>query len=141
MTPETLVTLRLMLKKHEGVRSTFYLDTLGIPTIGVGRNLRDKGLSAAEVDYLLDNDVMEIEHALRQQFVWFAGLSVARQLALIDMAFMGPKKLEQFPQMVAAFASGDYPEAARQMLASKWADQVGARAVELAAIVRTGAIA
>lgn len=140
MTPESLVTLRALLKRHEGVRPTFYLDTLGIPTIGVGRNLRDKGLSSAEVDYLLDNDLMEIEHALRQQFVWFAALSAPRQIALIDMAFMGPKKLESFPQMVAAFAAGDYTEAARQMLASKWADQVGTRAVDLATIVRTGTL-
>jgi lysozyme len=140
MIAANLVTLRAMLKRHEGVRSTMYLDTLGIPTIGVGRNLRDKGLSSAEVDYLLDNDIMEIEHALHQQFVWFASLPVPRQLALIDMGFMGPKKLDGFTQMVAAFAAGDYVEAARQMLASKWSDQVGQRAQELAAIVRSGAI-
>ena len=45
------------LRFHEGVRNQVYKDHLGIETIGVGRNLRDRGLSDEEVDYLLSNDI------------------------------------------------------------------------------------
>ncbi len=141
MTPEALASLRAMLKRHEGVRPTFYLDTLGIPTIGVGRNLRDKGLSSGEVDYLLDNDIVEVTQALERQFAWFAALDTPRALALIDMAFnVGPKGLLKSPKMLAAFATGDYQTAAREALAGPWAAQVGARADELAKIFRDGTL-
>ena len=45
------------LRIHEGVEKTVYNDSEGIPTIGVGRNLRDRGLSDDEIDYLLSNDI------------------------------------------------------------------------------------
>ena len=40
--------------------------------------------------------------------------------------------------MLAAMEQGDYQTAAKEMLASKWAVQVGRRAVELSKIMQTG---
>lgn len=40
---------RQQLTVDEGVRARVYSDTIGIPTIGVGRNLRDVGLSQDEI--------------------------------------------------------------------------------------------
>ena len=54
------------LKVHEGVRDKVYLDTEGIETIGVGRNLKDKGLSEDEIDYLLQNDISEFKVCLKR---------------------------------------------------------------------------
>ncbi len=141
MTPAILAALRAMLKRHEGVRSTVYTDTAGIPTIGVGRNLRDKGLSSPEVDYLLDNDILETSAFLVKTFPWFVALDTPRSMALIDMTFnVGPAGLLKSPKMLAAFASGDYATAAEEALDGPWAAQVGARATELAAIMRTGTL-
>ena len=55
------------------------------------------------------------------------------------MAFnLGYAGLLQFRQMWSALERHDYDEAARQMLDSRWAQQVGRRATELAAMMRTG---
>ena len=45
------------LRFHEGVKNHVYKDHLGIETIGVGRNLVDRGLTDEEVDFLLSNDI------------------------------------------------------------------------------------
>ena len=137
-----LAPLRALLKQHEGVRPTFYLDTRGIPTIGVGRNLRDKGLSSDEVDYLLDNDIHETIDALTRTYAWFAALDDVRAMALVDMAFnVGMGGVAKSPKMLAAFAAGDYATAAAEMLGGSWETQVGRRARDDAAMVRTGVLA
>ena len=50
-------TLIRLIEDHEGRRSHIYTDTVGKLTIGVGRNLTDRGLSDDEIDYLLANDI------------------------------------------------------------------------------------
>ena len=37
---------------HEGLVLTVYKDTLGIDTIGIGRNLQDRGISKEELDHM-----------------------------------------------------------------------------------------
>ena len=72
---------------HEGVESKVYKDHLGIETIGVGRNLKDRGLSEDEIDYLLTNDITIIENELDKSFPWWRDLDEVRQRALADLAF------------------------------------------------------
>ena len=38
--------------KHEGLKLQVYQDTLGIDTIGIGRNLEDRGITKQELDEL-----------------------------------------------------------------------------------------
>ena len=45
--------------KHEGLRLQVYKDTLGIDTIGIGRNLEDRGITKEELD---DLDIPSINH-------------------------------------------------------------------------------
>lgn len=124
MTTKDLVALRHQLMDHEGLRLRVYKDTLGIETIGVGRNLRDRGITNAEAMHLLDND---IEDCLADclTFPWFVTLDATRQIALIDLRFnLGHYKLRLFKQFLAALSVRDYDKAAEQLLASKWATQV-----------------
>lgn len=51
---------------------------------------------------------------------------------------VGKPRLLGFKLMLAAVDSGDYEEAAKQMIESVWARQVGQRAVRLAAMMRSG---
>ena len=37
---------------HEGLRLQVYQDTLGIDTIGIGRNLEDRGITKEEMDWM-----------------------------------------------------------------------------------------
>jgi lysozyme len=114
------------------------VDTLGVPTVGVGRNLRTKGITSAEAFYLLDHDIDDTLHDLAT-FSWFGHLDVVRQRALADMRFnLGPSRFSAFTQMLHAVAIGDYEQAAQQMLQSQWATQVKGRATELAEMMRTG---
>jgi lysozyme len=59
---------------------------------------------------------------------------------VIDMAFnVGVPRLTGFKKMWAALHCGDYAEAAKEMMDSKWARQVGRRAERLSSMMETGA--
>ncbi|MEC9346044.1 MAG: lysozyme [Pseudomonadota bacterium] len=130
--------LAAMLIRHEGLRLKPYRCPAGKLTIGCGRNLEDVGISRDEAMDLLCNDIA-IHQAEMERFPWFAGLSGQRKNALIDMHFnLGDPAFRGFKRMIAALAAGDYNAAADEMLASAWARQVGARATELADMMRRG---
>lgn len=131
--------LRTMVRRHEGMRTKPYVDTRGKITIAIGRNLTDQGVSEAEVAFLFENDLSCCYAELIRAFDWFAGLDVVRQDVLVDMRFnLGLPRLLKFSHFLAAMAVLDWETAAQEMLKSVWATQVGARATELAAMIRTG---
>lgn len=132
------MTLFEQLEQHEGRERFPYTDSVGKLSIGVGRNLEDRGLSDDEIDYLLANDLKEVFADL-ETFPWWTGLDPVRRNVLADMRFnLGPARFRQFRLMLAAVAAGDYDKAAAQMLASKWAGQVKGRAVTLARQMKAG---
>jgi lysozyme len=129
-----------LLKRDEGVRLFPYRDTVGKWTIGAGRNLSDVGLSMDEVEYLLANDIRRTEADARK-YEWFDALDDARKNVVLSMIFnLGPKGFAGFKNTIASIARGDYEDAASRMLQSKWASQVGNRALRLAAAMRTGVL-
>jgi len=133
--------LRKLLTQHEEYKQFVYSDTTGHLTVGIGRNLSDRGISLNEANYLLDEDITYFYTKLSQFLPFFRRLDDNRQIALIDMCFnVGLQGFLNFKQMMLALESEDYERAAQEMLNSKWADQVGARAHQLAEIVRTGNI-
>ena len=128
-----------MLIRHEGVRFKPYRDTVGKLTIGVGHNLDDKPLSQSAIEQILSDDISDVQQGLRSVFTWFQQIDSVRQDVLTDMAFnMGVGGLMGFRRFLAAMQNGDWLEAKKEMLDSKWAKQVGARAKELAAMVESG---
>ena len=129
------------LKRHEGVRSHAYRDNAGYLTIGAGRNIDcdgGLGLSADEIDYLLHNDVDRCFSEL-EPFDWFSELDDVRQDALINMCFnLGLTRLLHFNKMIDALQNKDFELAAAEALDSRWARQVGDRAVEVASMIELG---
>lgn len=135
------------LTRHEGRpmekgRAFAYQDHLGFWTIGVGR-LIDKrkggGLTAEECDYLLANDVGRFEAGLSAAIPWWITLDPVRRRVLLDMAFnLGVEGLLGFRRTLSFIKAGRYREAAAAMLESKWATQVGARAITLSKMMETG---
>ena len=147
--------------EHEGMVLTVYQDTLGIDTIGIGRNLKDRGISQEELDhmdiphidliyrdgiteadarYLAENDVQIVEDELLRAHPCVDGLDSVRQLILIDMAFnMGVPRLCKFTLMWNAIHEEKFDIAAKEMLDSRWANQVKLRAVKLANAMHNGA--
>jgi lysozyme len=130
------------IKRHEGFVSNAYKDSLGYLTIGYGR-LIDKskggGISEAEAEYLLANDVNSVYEALNRAIPSFKRLNDARQGVLLNMAFqMGTHGLMQFKSTLNLIELGDYDAAADNMLKSLWASQTPNRAKEMATQMRTG---
>lgn len=130
-----------LLKLHEGFRSKPYKDSLGIVTIGYGRNLESRGLTEPEAAYLLKCDVKEAEEYLHKEYDYYYQLSGERKAVLIDMMVnMGPTRLRGFVNTHAALSARDYEVAALEMLDSKWARQVGNRAITLSKIMQSNII-
>ena len=124
---------------HEGMELEVYEDSLGIPTIGIGRNLVDRGITEDEARFLCNNDIDIVERELVAEFPIVAELDSIRQRVLIDMAFnVGVPRLTGFRKMWAAIHCGDYAEAAVEMMDSKWARQVGRRAERLSSMMELG---
>ncbi|MFW6271317.1 MAG: glycoside hydrolase family protein [Bacillota bacterium] len=122
---------------HEGIRLKPYNCTGGKMTIGVGRNLEDKGINREEALHLLANDIKDVKEEL-DEFYWFEELSEIRQRVIIDMAInLGVSGLLKFKKMITALKGGDYKRAAIEMLDSRWAKQVGGRADRLARMMET----
>ncbi len=123
----------------EALRLKPYRDTVGKLTIGIGRNLDDRGITRDEAMALLETDLNLVEAELDGALPWWRQMNEARQNVLANMCFnLGLSKLLGFKNTLAAMKRGDYPAAAAGMLDSLWARQVGARAQRLATIMRTG---
>ena len=141
MTDEMLLKLKALLIKNEGIREHVYLDSVGVPTIGVGRNLKDRGVLPDEIELMLKNDVYYFYNELWKALPVFKALDDNRQVALINMAFnLGMRGIMSFKKMLAYLHLHQYENAANEMLDSKWATQVKGRALQLADIIRTGEI-
>lgn len=129
--------LKGWLKVHEGLKLKPYRCTSNKLSIGYGRNLEDKGLTKEEADYLLSNDIEECKRHL-SVYKWYLDQPESVQCALINMCFMGIKRLLGFKKMIAALERKDYTKAALEALDSKWSGQVGKRAQDIALIISMG---
>ena len=128
-----------LLIQHEGLQLRPYTDASNKLTIGVGRNLDDTGITREEAMMLLRHDIDRVTQQLDARLPWWRSLSAARQNVLISMAFnLGVDGLLGFTRMLSNLQDGDYSGAAEEMLSSKWATQVGNRAVELADMMENG---
>ena len=127
-----------LLIRHEGLKLEPYRCTSNKLTIGVGRNLEDCGISEDEARYLLKNDIQNFHEELTERFYFYKYLEGARKDALLNLAFnMGVPRLATFVKALDFMSQRKYKEAADEFLRSRWADQVGNRATEVAAMIRT----
>lgn len=131
------------LKRDEGFRSKPYKCSAGVWTIGYGhthgitRNTPPIPQDIAE-DILFEDMQIAIDDA-RAVCPCFNSLDPARKVVLSNMAFnLGRQRLAGFKNTLGFICAGDYKQAALNMLKSKWATQVGQRAVRLANIMSTG---
>lgn len=134
-----LDALRQELEEDEGRTNKLYRCPAGKLTIGVGHNIEQDGVPDQIVDALLNIDIQDAKTDLDRAFPFWRTLSDARQRALVNMCFnMGIRRLVGFKKMWSALGDDDYERAAKEALNSKWAQQVGSRAVRLADMIRKG---
>jgi len=125
------------LKRDEGLRLKPYKDSEGYLTIGYGTLIED--ISEEEAEWLLTHRFNEIKSEAYIAFPWIHRMSENQADAILNMAYnLGVPRLKLFKNMIAAIEDEDYSLAADQALDSKWARQVGSRAVRIAAKLRQG---
>jgi len=133
--------IKKMLIRHEGLWLKPYYDSIGKLTIGVGRNLTDIGISKDEAMYMLENDIRRAVRTVSDCCLGYGikatDLPQDVQLVLTDMAFNMGYSLQSFRKMFACIKEGDYKGAARELLDSRYAKQVGKRAEELAEMLKS----
>jgi GH24 family phage-related lysozyme (muramidase) len=149
-----------LLTKHEGRMKHVYLDTLKIPSIGIGFNLKRGGarealaavgadydqvvagkqdLTDAQIDALFNRDLDSALAGAKRQVSNFADLHFNARLVVVDMMFMGEGAFAGFKKMIAALKNRDYNTAADEMKSSQWYGQVGLRGIEDVALMRGAA--
>lgn len=127
------------LRLHEGERLKPYRCTAGKLTIGVGRNLDDRGITSDESAYLLNNDIDSHWAELIRHLPWVETLDEIRQRVMLDMAFnLGIFGLLTFHRTLGHIKARNYALASTAMMESLWATQVGQRAKRLATMMKTG---
>jgi len=148
MTPAEFAILRDQVKQDEGFSAVPYDDATGQPlqvgdvlkgalTVGWGTNLSE-GIPASVAADLLDQRLEARFAELTRRFPLVLTLEWERQIVLGNLAYnMGIPRLALFVKMWAALRAGDYEQAAVEMLESRWATQVGARATRLADVMRS----
>lgn len=140
LTEDQRKNLEERIKKHEQLKLLPYKDSTGHLTIGYGRNLDSHGVSKAEAELMFRNDlynaIIQVQNHLEKEI---ASLDGVRLGVLVEMTFnMGIYNVLKFKRMLKAIDQADYELASHEMLDSKWAVQVGRRAILLARIMKNG---
>jgi lysozyme len=134
--------LKKLLINDEGEVNHAYQDSEGYWTIGVGRLIDERkggGITHDEAMYLLDNDIVRVMKECQRELPWFHLLDDARQTVVISMVFnMGMPNFKGFKKTIKYIRDHEFEKASAEMLDSKWASQVGARATRLSEIMKTG---
>ena len=134
--------LREQLKIDEGVKYEIYKDHLGYPTFGIGHLITEddpehgepngKEISEDRVNEVFATDVAKFVSESKILFPDLDDLPDVAQQVIVNMAFnMGRPRLSKFKNFIAGVNDRDWTRAAEEMMDSRWATQVGDRAIRL----------
>lgn len=129
--------MREQLILHEGLKLMPYRCTSDKLTIGVGRNLDDRGISEETAMQMLDEDINIVHGELLKAVPEFTSYPNVVQESLVDLAFnMGTPTLLKFKATLAALNAQQMCIASGELLDSRYARQVGQRAVTISENIR-----
>ena len=134
--------LREQLKIDEGVKYEIYKDHLGYPTFGIGHLITENDpehgepdgteISEDRVNEVFATDVAKFVSESKILFPDLDDLPDVAQQVIVNMAFnMGRPRLSKFKNFIAGVNDRDWTRAAEEMMDSRWATQVGDRAIRL----------
>jgi len=122
----------------EDERLKMYKDSVDIWTIGVGRNIQERGISKDESRLMLSNDLNDSIPSA-ERFSWYEELSPIRKRVIVNMIFnMGLPRFKKFKKTIKYLKNGQFEHASIEMLDSVWALQVGVRAKRLSKMMKNG---
>jgi lysozyme len=139
--------LRLDLERDEGCVYEIYLDHLGYPTFGIGHLVTEADpehsqavgtkISEDRVRQVFNSDIESVVGDCDRAFDDFGSLPEDVQLVVANMMFnLGLPRFNKFKKMIRAINLRDMQTAADEMIASRWYQQVTARARRLEAVMR-----
>lgn len=132
--------LRQQLIKHESIELKPYRCTSDKLTIGVGRNIEDRGISHETAMQMLDEDIDICVNELQQTISYWNDLPSRVKEGLINLCFnMGISRLMAFKKTFGFLRESMFDKAADELLESRYANQVGQRAIDVADMIREGA--
>ena len=106
------MSLRERIKTHEGRRFEPYEDSLGVLTVGYGRNLRDVPFSQDEIDLMFENDLNRARDGALS-IPAYHEMNELRRGVLIEMVFqMGASGVSNFKNFLSACMHHDWARAA-----------------------------
>ena len=128
--------------KDEGYKYEIYLDHLCYPTFGVGNLVLETDeehgqpvgtpVSEERIKECLSHDIDVVCSELDMKDPWWRNLSDNKQRVMANMCFnLGHPRLSKFKKFLGAMQISDWETAAVEMMDSKWAGQVGNRAIRL----------
>ena len=92
MTEALMNRIKAQLVRHEGLRLKPYRCTAGKLTIGIGRNLDDRGISQKEAYAMLERDIQDCEQWLIDEIPdVYIRLDEVRQSVLLNMCISIPQ--------------------------------------------------
>ena len=122
--------IRSRLKDFEGVVLKAYECSQGYTSIGVGRNLDSRGITEDEAMHLLNNDIESVFKDLDKHLAIWRSYPLEAQYVFIDLCFnLGIHTLLSFRKTLAFCELGEWERAASELLDSRYARQVGRRAI------------
>ncbi len=130
--------IKAWIKSYERFSSHPHLDPYQKVTIGWGRRIDERGISAYEANILFENDFAKCERDLLM-YPWFFNSPDNIQDALINMCFsLGIEGLLSFKKMIAALNDNDFTKASIEVLESSWAISCFERAKDVSLMIRQG---
>ena len=139
---------KCQLSIHEGIKFSSYVDSVGLPTAGIGHLLRAPSettqfpvvspVGAGQVDTWYQQDA-PISIAAAQRLIGttiWGELSDVRKRACADLCYnLGERGLAKFVMFLAAMRVGNFEAAGKSLRESKWFTQVGRRGPNIVAMI------
>lgn len=142
-----MVKYRCQLSVHEGVKYVSYIDSVGLPTGGIGHLLRQNELSTWPVPTPISRAQVELWFSQDAPFsiigaqrligidTW-SELSDVRKRACADLCYnLGEGRLSKFKRFIAGMKAKDYNLAGQSLRDSKWFTQVGRRGPNIISMI------
>ncbi|QPB12443.1 baseplate hub structural protein / lysozyme R [Providencia phage PSTCR6] len=160
-----ITTIEQMLRADEGVRTGWYRDSLGYPTIGighlikqvtsftndqvnswlsslVGRKVVNGKITMDEVSKIFQDDLKKMQEGIKKNPTIapvYNKVNRSRQMALENMAFqMGVGGLAKFKKVLGYMLEEEWEKAYLQAKQSLWYRQTKGRAARVSLIIRNG---